>query len=570
MIKKLMSFMNKKDCFNYFLFNILSNLVVAISFNIIIALVSQNIFKAAIIGDYKYIKNAIYLFIIPFFIGLLTEPIFRYLYITSVNKTINTIRVKLYEKISLLSIKEYDSFHSGSLLSRITNDVENITDLFKNQIGALLFAFIIGTIPLFIIFYYEVRMGFFVCFLGVLQIIVNNYYSKQVRRNVNSINQQFQIINEMIVDIMDNFHINKIFNIEKTIFNLFRKENKKLMDVSLKKSKESVIFDFLNSILNNSEIVVILFGYYLCTLGYMDISSVIAISLLQGNAIYLFGNLGSFVTNIQMSLSSAERIIEIFELDSEEITKEEAEIKVAKNHVEKLKVTDLTFSYLDEQTILKNINLEANKTEVIGIVGKSGSGKSTLIKLLLSFYSFEQGNIYLDDVSFKDLEYQEIRKLIAYIPQRPYLFKGTILENIKYGNELASMEDIVKVCKQANIYDFIMKLPEGFETVAETGGTNFSGGQIQRICIARALLKNTPIILFDEATSALDAHSSQLIKNVIYGIKDKIIIIIDHNISMVKNADKIYVIDKGEVVEEGKHDVLMKEKQLYYDLYSLL
>lgn len=560
--------MSLKDRYRYFVLNILNSLVVSLCFNIIIAFVSQNIFEAAITGNVTYLKSVILTFSIPFLVGLVIEPISRYYYSKSVNTTVNGIRSKLYAKIGEMPFAEYETFHSGSLLTRVTNDIENVDVLLKVHISNLVFACIHGIVPLSIIFYYDYRMGLFVCLFGVLQVILNNLLTPHIKKNAEVMNEQITEINKIIIDIVDNFKITKIFNIEKTIFNIFQSKNKELFNSGFAKSRIMAIYNFFNTILDNSSILIILFGYFLYDKGYVSIGTVIAISLLQGNAIYLFSNIGSFIISIQASLASTGKLYEILNISSEDAGIMDSDLKISE--VEQLMINNISFAYKNDTYVLKNISLSAKRGEYIGLIGLSGSGKSTLLKLILKFYPFEVGDIVINDMSYYDLNSRQVRSFISYVPQTPYLFHATILENIKYGSKEAKMSDVIAAAKNADIYDFIMSLPDKFDTIIEPSGHNFSGGQIQRICIARAFINNAQVIIFDEAMSALDSLSKNIIQKVIYSIKDKIIFIIDHDISVVQDADNIYVLENGEIVEAGNHAFLMENRRVYYNLYNKL
>lgn len=204
------------------------------------------------------------------------------------------------------------------------------------------------------------------------------------------------------------------------------------------------------------------------------------------------------------------------------------------------------------------------------VVGSSGCGKSTIIKLLLGFYNANKGHIFMNDSDLSKVNLNSIREKIAYVPQKPYLFNATVEENIAYGKEGALKSEIINAAKAANAHDFIMKLPKGYETVIEKDGGSLSGGQKQRIALARALLKNAPIMLFDEPTSALDTESEKLIVTSLdKACKDKTLIVIAHRLFTIENADKIYVMEDGKVIEEGKHEELIKIPSRYKELYEL-
>ncbi|MFR5267291.1 ABC transporter ATP-binding protein, partial [Clostridium sp.] len=230
---------------------------------------------------------------------------------------------------------------------------------------------------------------------------------------------------------------------------------------------------------------------------------------------------------------------------------------------------NIDFRYGNRKLILNGINIKANKNEKIALVGESGSGKTTLSKLLMNFYKVEKGEILINGLNINDINLEILRDRIAYISQETFLFNATIMENLRFGNEHVSYENIIEGCKKAQIHDFINSLPLRYDTLIEENGSNFSGGQKQRLSIARAIIKNPDILIMDEATSNLDSITEKAISETMEEfMKDKTSIIIAHRLSTIKNCHKIYVLEKGKVVEEGNHKDLLKSKGYYFNLWK--
>jgi len=259
----------------------------------------------------------------------------------------------------------------------------------------------------------------------------------------------------------------------------------------------------------------------------------------------------------------------IYELDNPKIyPKEEFGNLELKNIKGKIEIKNLSFAY-DKKKVLENINLIINPNESIGIVGKSGSGKTTLFNLLSKGYDLNEGEILLDNINLNKLTQNSIRDNISMVSQNPYIFNLSIKENLMLLTNNIKMKDIKEACIKANIHDYIESLPNKYDTLIGEGGVNLSGGQKQRLAIARALLKNSKIILFDEATSALDNETQSNIQKSIDEIGNKhTIIIVAHRLSTIKNCDKIIVLDKGKIVGIGKHNELMKKNNTYKKLYK--
>ena len=282
--------------------------------------------------------------------------------------------------------------------------------------------------------------------------------------------------------------------------------------------------------------------------GLSSFASILAIMSLQSALDQNFQELGTYYPQLVNGLVATERVYEFLELEEEEptITEETRFRKRESVEEEKrryLEFQDVTFSYpeadTETKTVLRDFCLQIDKGEHVALVGESGCGKSTVIKLLSGLYQSKKGTISIDGVSTENMPLESLRGMISYVPQEPELYHATILENIRYGKWNATEEDIIKAAKQANAYEFIMNLPNGFDTVIEENGENLSGGQCQRIAIARALLKDAPIVIMDEATAALDHETENKINEMMQYYKDKTILMIAHRESTLKYADRM-------------------------------
>jgi len=271
--------------------------------------------------------------------------------------------------------------------------------------------------------------------------------------------------------------------------------------------------------------------------------------------------------NIQKGLGSVERISGI--LDAKVTINEKPNAKSINNFEHKINYKNLSFKYIEDH-VLKNINLEIKKGQKIALVGQSGSGKSTLVDLLPRFYDVIEGNISIDGNDVQDLKIHDLRKLMGIVSQESILFNDTIYNNIAFGMENATEEEIIEAAKVANAHEFILHTENGYQTNIGDRGTKLSGGQRQRVSIARAVLKNPPILILDEATSALDTESEKLVQDALFKLmKNRTSIVIAHRLSTVRDADEICVLQEGEIIERGKHDDLIKEKGVYKKLHDL-
>ena len=283
----------------------------------------------------------------------------------------------------------------------------------------------------------------------------------------------------------------------------------------------------------------------------------------------MFLQLGSFLAQLQSSMAGANRIFEILDQPREPLNypiiveqQAQGEAVIRMNNVE--------FGYTQNNKILKGININLNRGHTAALVGYSGCGKSTILKLLLGFYPTDRGGIYICGKPIGQYKLSELRAIIAYVPQDPYFFEGTIEENIWYGCLEATMVQVIAAARDANAHDFIIEQPHGYETFVGEGGLRLSGGQKQRIAIARAILKNAPILLLDEATSSLDTESEKLVQDALNILKkDRTTIVVAHRLSTIQNADVIYVIQDGNITNKGKHGELLNISETYNKLWSL-
>ena len=278
--------------------------------------------------------------------------------------------------------------------------------------------------------------------------------------------------------------------------------------------------------------------------------------------------LGHVLDDFQRSLASINRVIDLIDtpIEIKDGTKK-IDLKTINGEIS---FRNISFNYLGRKSTISGINFKVPAKTTIGIVGLTGSGKSTLIKLLLRIYDIKKGTISIDGISIKDIKLKELRKCISLVRQEPYLFHGTVKENISYGSNNASFEDIVKASKIAEAHKFIEQLPDGYKTIVGERGQRLSGGQRQRIALARAVLKNAPILILDEATASVDNETEVLIQKSLSKIsKERTTIVIAHRLSTIKNADNIIVLDKGKIIESGKHEFLLNNKNVYSDLWNV-
>lgn len=472
-----------------------------------------------------------------------------------------------YKKAINLPAYAYEKTSSGEVINRIVNDADTLSFTFSRLV-ALISSLTASLIVLVYIFINSWVLGIeIIIFVGILYLVINKYDPMLI--NVHKERKKMQdkftsLVNESIRGIREiktlGVKNNLMSNMKEIIKSIFDKSKE---EVSIRKKYNA--FTFLLKIF--LEGIVFITCAFLIYKGSITIGFFVTMTYYIYRFTNLIDNINNFSQTYQKLIVSLQRVNEILEnrLYEDEIFGNE-KINKVKGLIE---FKNVSFSYPNEDNIINNFNIKLEPNKKIAIVGKSGQGKSTLFNLITRVFDVKEGLITLDDINIKDLTEEELRKHISIIRQEPFIFNRTILENFKIINKDIELEDIRKYTKMSYLDDYIMSLPNGYDTVLGEGGVNLSGGQKQRLSIARTLAKNSEVILFDEATSALDNSSQDYIKKTIDNlIKDHTVVIVAHRLSTIMDADIIYLVDKGKVVDSGTHNELLKTNKTYKKLYE--
>lgn len=472
-----------------------------------------------------------------------------------------------YKKAINLPAYAYEKTSSGEVINRIVNDADTLSFAFSRLV-ALISSLTASLIVLVYIFINSWVLGIeIIIFVGILYLVINKYDPMLI--NVHKERKKMQdkftsLVNESIRGIREiktlGVKNNLMSNMKEIIKSIFDKSKE---EVSIRKKYNALTF-LLKIFLEG---VVFITCAFLIYKGSITIGFFVTMTYYIYRFTNLIDNINNFSQTYQKLIVSLQRVNEILEnrLYEDEIFGNE-KINKVKGLIE---FKNVSFSYPDEDNIINNFNIKLEPNKKIAIVGKSGQGKSTLFNLITRVFDVKEGLITLDDINIKDLTEEELRKHISIIRQEPFIFNRTILENFKIINKDIELEDIRKYTKMSYLDDYIMSLPNGYDTVLGEGGVNLSGGQKQRLSIARTLAKNSEVILFDEATSALDNSSQDYIKKTIDNlIKDHTVVIVAHRLSTIMDADIIYLVDKGKVVDSGTHNELLKTNKTYKKLYE--
>lgn len=472
-----------------------------------------------------------------------------------------------YKKAINLPAYAYEKTSSGEVINRIVNDADTLSFAFSRLV-ALISSLTASLIVLVYIFINSWVLGIeIIIFVGILYLVINKYDPMliNVHKERKKVQDKFtSLVNESIRGIREiktlGVKNNLMSNMKEIIKSIFDKSKE---EVSIRKKYNALTF-LLKIFLEG---VVFITCAFLIYKGSITIGFFVTMTYYIYRFTNLIDNINNFSQTYQKLIVSLQRVNEILEnrLYEDEIFGNE-KINKVKGLIE---FKNVSFSYPDEDNILNDFNIKLEPNKKIAIVGKSGQGKSTLFNLITRVFDVKEGLITLDDINIKDLTEEELRKHISIIRQEPFIFNRTILENFKIINKDIELEDIRKYTKMSYLDDYIMSLPNGYDTILGEGGVNLSGGQKQRLSIARTLAKNSEVILFDEATSALDNSSQDYIKKTIDNlIKDHTVVIVAHRLSTIMDADIIYLVDKGKVVDSGTHNELLKTNKTYKKLYE--
>jgi len=498
--------------------------------------------------------------------------------------TFEGMRDALFSKVSQHAIREvtltiFKHLHSLSLqfhLNRQTGALSKFIDRGTKGIDFLLRYVIFNVVPTFIeiILVTIILLNLYGYFYALITIITITIYviltfiitqwRVQFRRDMNSADNS---VSTKMIDSLLNFETVKYFNNENLEFNRLDVSLKKY-ELAANKSRHSL------SLLNIAQIIVIMSGITIMLVmtafgirsNDISIGGFVVINAYMLQLYQPLNFLGSVYREIQQSLVDMENMFNL--LDEKSKVKDSLkQLKI--NSKTEIKFSNISFGYDERRAVIKDISFEVPNGKKVAIVGPTGAGKSTISRLLFRFYDPTNGSIYINDENINSISQHSLRKIIGVVPQDTVLFNDTILYNISYGDPKASEDDIITAAKNADIHNFVISLPDGYETIVGERGLKLSGGEKQRVAIARTFLKNPKILFFDEATSALDSITEKEIqKNLENMSKDKTTLIIAHRLSTAAYADNIIVLDKGSIIEQGSHNYLLDLKGKYFEMWE--
>lgn len=476
------------------------------------------------------------------------------------------IRQDLFCSLENLSISFFDKNSKGDIMSRFTSDLELVGDVLSESlidiitsiltlIGTLVMMFILNgslaivtilTVPLF--------------FVGALKIGLKtgNIFKKQ-QDDLGNLNSYFE-------EYITNMKIIKSFQVEEEIKREFSKKNKTLKQDEMDAQFFSNLILPLNSLISNlGNFLILIIGSFLVLRGNITVGVILAFLSYASMFRSPIQNLATIFTSIQSALAGAERVFDIINKKAEVIENKKSE-KI--DDIKEIIFDRVSFQY-DTKLILEDISFTLKKHQSLAIVGKTGSGKTTLITLLLRLYDVNKGNIYLNGVNIKNLSFQNLYQKVGVILQEPFLFEGSILDNLLYGNKGLTFDQVLTASKETGLHDFVEKLPYGYDFYIEENGTNLSVGEKQLIAITRIVLQDPSVLILDEATSSTDLYTEKKVYDAMLKLmKKKTTIVIAHRLKTIEKVDTILFLEDGKVIERGNHEELLNKKGVYYKLYK--
>jgi len=484
------------------------------------------------------------------------------------NRVIVDLRVRLYEHLQELSLDFYGRWHTGELLSRMMNDIANLQLTILTSFTAIIpqSLLLIGLLVYIFVLNWQLSLLMLVAFPLIVQLM--RWFASGLRQISERVQQKTADITAHVQETVSQIRVVKAFTMEKAETEKFRAENAKALKITMGAvqilSTQSPVIALLQA---TAAVGIVWLGGLQIINGQLTLPQLISFATALGIMTDPGSTLSKAFAVIQQGLASSKRIFEI--IDTVPSVADRPGAQPLREIVGRIEFQHVTFAY-DREPVLNHIDLDVKAGEALALVGRTGSGKSTLVNLLPRFYDPRAGRILIDGVDLRDVTSESLRKKIAIVPQEIALFRGTIEDNIAYGKPDATCDQIQAAAKAANAHQFISALPNGYLTEVGERGAKLSGGEKQRIAIARAVLRDPKILILDEATSSLDAETEALIREALDKLmKGRTTFIIAHRLYTVEHVDRVIVLDGGRIVEQGNHRELLAKGGLYQKLYEL-
>ncbi len=528
--------------------------------------------------DFPAVWKNIALMLGCYIISALLSYILSVIMIQLSQRIIYKMRKQVFEKLTTLPVNYFDTHATGDIISHLSYDIDTINSTLSHDLIQIMTSLytVIGSL----IFMWQISKPMILIFVLTVpaSLLFTRYRSKKVRPLFSKRARKYGELNGFAEEMLTGSRTISAYGTERVVASRFNKINDEAMDAFYKAEyNAALLYPTINLINNISLTLVAVIGgilYMFSQNGTVLATSAFFITL-GGVAQFVqysrkfagpINEFSNILHEIQSAFSAAERVFTILDEEPEKADSKEA--KELKEVMGEVQLNNVTFGYTEEKTVLKNVSVKAKKGQTVAIVGPTGAGKTTIINLLMRFYDTQSGEILLDSIPSVDLKRSDLRLAFNMVLQDTWLFCGTIYDNIVYGREDASADEVFEAAKKAKIDTFIESLPDGYNTILSDDGVNISKGQKQLITIARAFLSKAPILILDEATSNVDSRTEIQIQNAMTELmENKTCFIIAHRLSTIQNADTILVVKDGAIIEQGSHDELIAKGGFYYSLY---
>ncbi|SHJ87675.1 ATP-binding cassette, subfamily B, MsbA [Hathewaya proteolytica DSM 3090] len=532
--------------------------------DMLVAYVVLLLVNSAVKGDVHQLWQSIYFMVGLVGVGTIVYFIETYSSGRFSSQVVRDMREKLVTRIEQLPIAFFENHHSGELISKMSNDVNILEDFLGGGFFNIIFHSIRFTGSFIFALLISWRLVFFCMVVVPVTIFLSNIISRPLENYYETLYKDLGKVNSIVQDSIGGIYLIKSYNLKEVLYDKYKVQVDNNLTNALKIEKRMAINSSLSVVVQLIPFALcFLYGGYFVVTNKLSLAEFMAFATMLSNIVQSASTIPSLISNYRGNIGIMKHLFEILDYNMERTSGDEYAIDKS---VAAIEFEEVTFAYKGERKILNNLSFIVENGKTTALVGTSGCGKTTILKLICGFYEAE-GSIKLYGKNLKDWNLAAVRENISLVSQDPYLFPGNIAENIGYGRLGADIEEIIIASKAANAHEFIMELPEGYNTVLGERGITLSGGQKQRISIARAILKNAKILLLDEPTSALDISSEFKVQKALQGLmQGRTVFIISHRLSTIKDADKILLLDEGCIKESGSHEELIRESDLYRKL----